>query len=415
MPRQVTLEQVNAFVWRKQHLAPGTAGSDVQCIVRDVVALHATSAVTPYLSLRARMTAFQPAQLDIELQLEHRLVKVLCMRQTVHVVEITDLHMIMAATGERLHANARRELRQLLRWSGARGPTEEQAALDRLQAAVVEVITTRGPSTAAELSEAIPELRRRFHYAPGKPYGGMATLGSVLLPRLTLLGLLVRGRPRGSWRSNQYEYALLRDWLPRGELPSIPPDHAQAQLVKRYLAAFGPATLEDATWWAGWNKGEARRALLALDNAVIQLDIQGLGAGFWLLASDMPTLLSTRPQDPGTVQLLPSLDGYIMGYHDRRRFLDPDHYDQVFDPSGNAFASVWLNGRVAGIWHETDQGLELLLWEDFAAEEVAAEAARLGSFLLQADTGQASNSEEVVVRRYPADLRVRTPFSLGRR
>jgi hypothetical protein len=80
----------------------------------------------------------------------------------------------------------------------------------------------------------------------------------AMLPRLTLLGLLVRGRPRGSWRSSQYEYALLSDWLPSGYLAPVPSDQAQAHLLNRYLAAFGPASLEDIAWWAGWSKGEAR-------------------------------------------------------------------------------------------------------------------------------------------------------------
>lgn len=415
MPGSVAKEQVNAFLWRKQHLAPGTAGSDTQSVVRDLVALHATSALTPYLSLRARLVGFQPAQLDAELYDERRLLKVLCMRQTVHVVPLSELATVTAATGERLRRNARRELGQLLRWSGTSGPSDEETTLARLQAVVKEVIAAEGPSTAAELSDAIPELRKRIQYAPEKSYGGDVSLGSMLLPRLTMLGMLVRGRPRGSWRSNQYEYALLRDWLPQGDLPPIPPDQAQAQLLRHYLTASGPASLDDVAWWAGWSKGEAQRALSALGKQVVQLDVHNLGAGFWLLAEDLPALLSTAPLADGAVQLLPSLDGYIMGYHDRRRFLDPEHYDRVFDRSGNAFATVWLDGRVVGIWRETDRGLEVLVWEDLSREEVAAEAARLGSFLRQADSGQTGSAAEVVVRRYPADLYVKTPFNLGQR
>jgi hypothetical protein len=412
--QSVTTEQVNAFLWRKQHLAPGTAGNDVPSVVRDVVALHATSALTPYLSLRARVVDFQPTQLDAELYIERRLLKVLCMRQTVHVVPLSELATVTAATGERLRRNAERELGQLLGWSGASGPAEQEATLVQLQAAIAEVIAARGPSTAAELSEAIPELKQRFQYAPGKPYSGDVSLGSMLLPRLTPLGLLVRGRPRGSWRSNQHEYALLHDWLPQGDLPSIPPDQGQVQLLRHYLAAYGPASLNDAAWWAGWSKREAQRALSALGRQVVQLDIHKLGAGFWLLADDLPTLLSTPPLTSGAVQLLPSLDGYVMGFCDRRRFLDPEHYDQVFDPSGNAFATVWVDGRVVGIWRETEHGLEVLVWDELAREEVAADAARLGSFLRQADGGQTKYVGEVV-RRYPAELYVKTPFNLGRR
>jgi hypothetical protein len=415
MLQSVTVEQVNAFLWHKQHLTPATASGDVLSVVRDVVALHATSALTPYLSLRARMAGFQPAQLDAELYINHHLIKVLCMRQTVHVVPLSELATVSGATGERLRRNARRELGQLLRWSGASGIAEEEGTLARLQAAIEEVITMRGPSTAAELSEAIPELKRRFHYAPDKPYGGLVTLGSMVLPRLTLLGLLVRGHPRGSWRSNQYEYALLRDWLPQGDLPPVPADQAQAQLVRQYLTAFGPARLDDVAWWAGWSKGEAQRALSALGKQVMQLDINDLGAAFWLLASDLPALVSTLPLTDGAVHLLPTLDGYIMGYRDRRRFLDADHHDQVFDRSGNAFNSVWVDGRVAGIWQESEGGIECLVWEDRHTVEVTAKAESLAAFLRQGDAGETARTANVKVRSYPPELYVKTPFTLGRR
>ncbi len=415
MPESVAVEQVNSFLWHKQHLAPGTLGTDAPSVVRDVVALHATSALTPYLSLRARVVGFQPTQLDAELYVERRLVKVFCMRQTVHVVPLSELASVTAATDERLKRNARRELGQLVRWSGASGPAEEEITLARLQTAVAEFITARGPSTAAELSEGIPELKQRFHYAPDKPYGGVVTLGSMLPPRLTLLGLLVRGRPRGSWRSNQYEYALPGDWLPNGYPAPVPSAQAQAHLLNRYLAAFGPASLEDIAWWAGWSKGEAQRALSALGSQVAQLNIHGVGAGFWILVSDLPALLSTPPLTGGVVKLLPSLDGYIMGYRDRRRFLDSEHYDQVFDRSGNALNTVWVDGRVIGIWRELKDELECLVWRDKHAADVASQAQSLGQFLRQADTGAPAEQAgvAVAVRPYPGQMYAKTPFTVG--
>jgi len=58
-----------------------------------------------------------------------------------------------------------------------------------------------------------------------------------LVPTMGVLGLLVRARPRGTWRSNLYEYAALSDWLPDVDLESVTPQEARAWLVRRYLAA----------------------------------------------------------------------------------------------------------------------------------------------------------------------------------
>jgi hypothetical protein len=224
-----------------------------------------------------------------------------------------------------------------------------------------------------------------------------------------------RGRPRGSWRSNQHKYALLRDWLPQSDLPPIPPDQAQAQLLLTYLRAFGPASLDDAAWWAGWSKRETQLALSALGKQVVQLSIHNLGTGFWLLASDLPTLLSTLPLTDGAVQLLPSLDGYIMGYRDRRRFLDPEHYDQIFDRSGNALNSVWVDGRVIGIWRELKEEVECLVWQDTHDVEIASEAESLAQFLRQADAGASTQQGSVAaaVRPYPRQMYAKTPFTVG--
>ena len=109
-----------------------------------------------------------------------------------------------------------------------------------------------------------------------------------------------------------------------------------------------------------------------------------------------------------SVNLLPSLDPYIMGYRDRRRFLDPEHYDQVFDQAGNAFATVWVNGRVVGVWRELEDAIELLLWQEVESEGLMAEAKRLGRFLTGEDV-------EVVVKPYPPEICVRNPFNLAKR
>jgi len=49
---------VNSYLAHKQHLLPTSRRSDVVAVTRDIVALHATEAIAPYLSLWARMPAF---------------------------------------------------------------------------------------------------------------------------------------------------------------------------------------------------------------------------------------------------------------------------------------------------------------------------------------------------------------------
>jgi hypothetical protein len=411
MPASFSVDQVNAFLWKKQHLAPGVSGKSVSEIVEDVVGLHATSPTTPYLSLRARMSDFQPSQLEDALYRERSVIKVLCMRQTVHVIPVSHLAHVLAATGNRLRRSSWSELVRLVQSAHLAPPGEEKIALAGLKGAVERHLAQAGSATAAELADAVPDLQRRVHYAPDKPYGGVVSVGSMLLPRLTASGLIVRGRTRGTWRSNLHEYALLRDWLPGGDPVSVPAEVAQPLLLRSYLAAFGPATLEDAAWWAGWSKSETSRAVSALGVEAASLSVDGSGSRYWALARDVPLLEATRVESSQTVRMLPSLDGYIMGYQDRRRFLAPEHARQVFDRSGNAYSTVWLDGRVVGIWREMRDSVECFLWNEDCCQQVTSEALALDQFLRRADGRDPREDLVVHVRSCPAGLYVKTPFT----
>lgn len=406
--RPVTPDQVNWFLLSKQHLAPETRGDDVVQVVEDICALHATSALTPYLSLWSRVKGFSRQQLDAELYENRRLVRVISMRRTLHIVPSEKLPVFFQATKKQVQRHFPRQARGLLVQAGLCKEGEEAEALERLHQRIAEILADRGPSTVSEMSELVPELKIKVKYNVDKPYAGEFSLGSRIVPGMCILGLLVRAKPRGSWRSTLHEYAPLAVWLPDVDLESLTPDEAQARLVRSYLAALGPATLEDIAWWSGFSKEETRRALSALDDEIVETEIEGLGGGYLMLATDHQQLQETQLGPEPTVNLLPSPDPYLMGYRDRRRFLAPEHYEKVFDRAGNAFATVWVNGRAVGVWRELEAAIELLLWQDVENEALMTEAQRLGRFLSGEDV-------EVVVKPYPPGTYVKNPFTLAKR
>lgn len=403
LPRQ----QVNGFVLGKQHLRPETRRSDVLQVVHDIVALHSTAPLSPYLSLWSRMEAFQAGELDHELYKTRQLVRLTSMRSTLHVVPSVEMPLFFQAT-QRQQRRSTTQINYLLVLSGVCNEGQEEATLQRLQERIGAVVAERGPSTVTELTERIPDLTAKIEYAPDKPYGGTFSLGSQLVPWMCILGLLVRTRPRGTWRSNLYAYAPLASWLPDVNLASITPEEAQVQLLRRYLSGFGPATVEDMAWWSGFTKTDTRRALSALGKELAEVTIEGLGDGYLMLAAETTHLAQAAATPERVIRLLPTLDPYIMGYKDRRRFLDEARFGQVFDRAGNAFNTVWVDGQVTGVWQEQDAAIEVLLWDKAPREAVAQEAARLGAFL----TGSPVSVE---VKAYPEDVYVRNPFALGQR
>ena len=66
------------------------------------------------------------------------------------------------------------------------------------------MLTEKGPSTVRQISQAVPELKAKVRHDVGKSYEGQFSIGSRLMLTMSVLGLLVRARPRGTWRSNLY-------------------------------------------------------------------------------------------------------------------------------------------------------------------------------------------------------------------
>jgi hypothetical protein len=79
----------------------------------------------------------------------------------------------------------------------------------------------------------------------------------------------------------------------------------QAELARRWLAAFGPGTMADLKWWTGWTMGEVKRALAQIGPAEVDLDGT---AGFVL-----PGHLEASPAAEPWVALPPALDPTVMG------------------------------------------------------------------------------------------------------
>jgi Winged helix DNA-binding domain len=208
---------------------------------------------------------------------------------------------------------------------------------------------------------------------------------------LLLLGLegkVVRGRPRGTWISSQYRWAPLTGWLGKG-LPHVPEAKARTEVVRRWLSRFGPGTEKDIRWWTGWTARSVRAALAAVEAVAVELDGQ---PGF-VLPDDLEPTTAPEPW----VALLPSLDPTTMGWKEREWYLG-GYADRLFDASGNAGPTIWVDGRIVGGWAMRPDGeVVTKLLEDVgraASQSVDAEAGRLTEWL------QAAR----VVPRFPTPL-----------
>jgi len=302
------ISQVDGYLAYKQHLLPGSHGDDVVQVTRDVVALHATAATGPYFSLWTRVCGFQREMLEEALYERHLLVKLLCMRVTLHVLPSDEAPFFhQAFPFDFLERPTPPQFRGagLPVGAGVCGKDEAEALLEDLHQRVLAVVAGKGPSTVRQMGNKVPELRAKIRHDVGKAYEGEFSIGSRLVGGMCARGLLVRARPQGTWRSNLYEYALPSDWLPGVDLESVTQGEARAWLVRRYLAAFGPAMPDDVQWWTGLTKGEAQEALDAIASEVAELAIEGLDSELLMLADDAERLRNFAAPDAPYVFFAP--------------------------------------------------------------------------------------------------------------
>jgi hypothetical protein len=296
------------------------------------------------------------------------------MRRTIFVVPAELVPVVRAACTRAVAVTERRKTVQFLREGGVTEDPEPWLAA--VEKETLEALRRRGSALSTELSGDVPALAERMVLARGKTYEGSQSVASRVLPLLAADGLIVSGRPRGSWTSGgQYWWSPVEDWLPGG-IPELPVDQARARLAREWLRTFGPAPAADLRWWAGWTVTQTRAALAAV--GAVEVDLDGVPGVV------LPDDLEPTPAPEPAAALLPGLDPTTMGWQNRGWFLG-EHAKDLFDTNGNAGPTIWWDGRVVGGWAQRRTGEVVVHFlEDAGAEAVAAaeaEAAMLGQWL----------------------------------
>jgi len=368
------VDERRARLGSRHLLAPGTQVSSVADAAAAMVVLHATDAVAVFLQARARMNRSSPAEIEHELYEERSAFRLLAMRRTLFLVPVADVPMVHAAASRAIAEKERKRTIQMFAEGGI-GP-DPAAMLEDLEVIGLAAVRQRGEATTAELSAEDPRLAQRITLARGKRWEGTISLSQKVFFHLALDGKIGRTRPRGTWIASQYRWAPIERWLPDG-IPELPVEDARAELVRRWLRTFGPGTRDDIRWWTGWTVAAVKQALAEI--GAVEVDLDGGETGY-VLADDLDPAESPGPW----VALLPALDATTMGWTSRDWYLG-QYRKALFDTSGNAGPTVWVDGRIVGGWTQRDTGeIAAQFLEDVGSETrqmIDAEAARLQDWL----------------------------------
>jgi hypothetical protein len=148
-------------------------------------------------------------------------------------------------------------------------------------------------------------------------------------------------------------------------------------MLRRYLAAFGPATRQDIRAWSMMRSPEIAQALDLLELRRFRDE-----RGRELL--DVPRGPLPEADTPAPVRFLPKWDNVLLAFADRTRVLPERYRKTVIRMNGDVAQTFLVDGFVAGTWSVGDGGVAV---EPFAPlsrasrRELKDEAERLEAFL----------------------------------
>lgn len=327
--------------------------------VEHLVGLQAQTPHTWYTGLWTRLEGFAPADAS-DLLATGGLVRVAGPRSTIHLMTGRDalaVRPLVAVVGERMwSSNFRRRL-------GVDPPLDEIVAEGRR-------VLTETPLTFGDLGKRLAE---RF------PDRDPAALAQTVRAFETLIQV----PPRGLWgRSGKAAHTPASAWLPDVAATPLTVD----DLVRRYLGAFGPATVRDAQVWSGLTRLAEVFARLHDRGETVTLTGE---AG--LALHDLPDAPRPGPDAPAPVRFLYDFDNLLLSHADRSRVLTDGYLSQPFDNDGPMPAVVLVDGFTAALWRPVIGRTEAVLYVAPLTEltgadrdAVAAEGARLLEFLASA-------------------------------
>jgi hypothetical protein len=335
-------------------------GESALATIEHLVGLQAQAPNAPYVALWSRLGGFTVTELS-DLVMSRAVVRIGCLRGTIHLVTAQDARVLRPLTQivltRAFNSNAfARHLAGL--------------DLDDVLAAARDLLAEK-PRTRAEIA------RFLAGQWPGYDPTSLGYAASYLIP-------LIQVPPRGVWgNTGPICWTLAESWLGR----ELDEDPSVDEVMIRYLAAFGPATVADVQTWSGLTKLRE-----VADRLRPRLRAFRAQAGTELL--DLPDAPRPDPDTPAPPRFLPEYDNVSFSYADRAR-VNPGGYPLPLSPgNGGRMGTLLVDGTLQGTWRITAQRDQAILRLTPCAKLSPADRAAItaeGAALLEFATAEATS------------------------
>lgn len=315
-----------------------------------------------------RTASSSPKAVQDALWKRRKLVRTSCMRQTLHLLPAADFSIYITAL-------RRSRLAALLRGMARFGMTAKD--LDGLNAMVVDALGS-GPMSQRDLTQAVKPR------ANSRVLAWAERFWSIVRPAV-VEGLVCYAPDEAEAGVKRSSAVFVRtdQWLPKQK--KIDELEAQQFLLRGFLQAYGPATVQDFAFWSGISVKESRDIWNSLAHEITDVSIEGETRA--ILIRDLEVLADSSLQQ-AVVRLLPGFDPFLLAHAEKDHMIQDQHYKRVYRNQGWVSPVVLINGRIAGIWSCAKKGKSLLFQAELFEKvtrlqrsKIGDEVERLGSFL----------------------------------
>jgi hypothetical protein len=283
--------------------------------VEYLVGLQAQEPLPPYISLWNRLASFDPLELSEHIA-GRTAVRLTLMRGTVHLVSAADALTIRPLVQPVLERQYR---------GGVWAKGVKEADLPAIREAGRRLVEET-PLTTKQLGDALQPLW------PENDGHSMAYAMHVQAP-------MVHVPPRGLWNgTGRTTVTTLESWLGR----QLDPSPSIDDLVRRYLRAFGPASVMDMQSWSGLT-----RLAEVFERLRPELRTYQDENGRELF--DLAGLAIRDPDLPAPVRFNPVYDNLFISHADRSR-LGRKEFQRMMVAANGFFATFMVDGFFRGRW-----------------------------------------------------------------
>jgi hypothetical protein len=332
------LRPIQNYVFSKHNIMPETQEQFIENVATNLVGIHSARLSTAYVALVSRAVKFEPKNLRENLYITRNLIKLRCMRKTLHILPFEIAPIAHTATLSFRITDCER-LFQLLKISNS--------VISNLQCLLTEKFSER--IFSSQEAEQIVSSQKAVEL----PVFEKKIFAKALVKYMWETGILCYVNTSDRWDSEKRYYAFTKLFYPELDLDLMSVYEAEYQLIYHHISKYGPVSLKDISWWSGLGVGKVRKHLSKMEghHIVIRTFIESSSTEFYMTSEDYQSFVEHKAIEKKWVCLLAYEDPSLKGYFESRwRYVSDKYYSVLFNQIGEVRASVVAQGKVVGLW-----------------------------------------------------------------